>query len=183
MQTDPVISYRNLDPSPAIEALVAKRIAVLERISDRIIGCEVTLEAPQKRRLHGRAFRVRLNLHVPGPDVSVAREVVQGSAQEDLTLAVNRTFSAAEKQLKRHKKVMGAIEVKHHPPVLHGEISTLEPELGYGYLRADDGREVYFQRDALTSDVWDRLAKGSRLRFREMQGDKGAYATAVTVVK
>ena len=99
MQTDPVISYRNLDPSPAIEALVAKRIAVLERISDRIIGCEVTLEAPQKRRLHGRAFRVRLNLHVPGPDVSVAREVAQGSAQDDLTLAVNRTFSAAEKQL------------------------------------------------------------------------------------
>lgn len=67
---------------------------------------------------------------------------------------------------------MGAIEIKHHPPVLHGEISTLEPELGYGYLRADDGREVHFQRDALTSDVWDHLAKGSRLRFREMQGER-----------
>ena len=120
---------------------------------------------------------------MPGPDVSISREVAQGSAREDLVLAVNRAFTAAEKTLKRRKKVMDGVEVKHHPPVLHGAITELEPELGYGQIRADDGREVYFQRDALNADDWDRLGKGTRLRFREMIGEKGPYATAVTIAE
>lgn len=180
MQVPPVISYRNIDPSPAVSEIVGRRIAVLERIDDRITGCEVTLDAPQKRKLHGRVFRAHLNLHMPGPDVSVSREVAQGSARDDLLLAVNRAFSAAEKHLKRRKKKMGAIEVKHHPPVLHGVISLIEPELGYGYVRADDGREVYFQRDGFTTDVWDDLKTGDRLRFREEQGEKGPFAVSVS---
>lgn len=182
MQRDPVIAYRNLDSSPAVEEIVARRIEALERISDRITGIDVTIEAPQKRKLHGRVFRVHLNLHVPGPDLAVSREVSQGSARDDVLLAVNRAFSAAEKALKKQKKTMAAVEVKHHPPVLHGEITAIEPELGYGYVRADDGREVYFQRDGLTSDDWDRLGTGTRLRFREMEGEKGPFATGVTVV-
>lgn len=183
MQTDPIISYRNLDSSPAVQALIKKRISAVERINDRITGCEVILQAPQKRKLHGRIFKVRLNLHLPGPDLTISRTVAQGSAQDDLMLAVNRAFSAAEKQLKHQKKMMQAVEVKQHPPILHGEISVLEPELGWGYIEADDGREVYFQRDSLTTDVWDQLAKGTRLRFREFQGEKGAFAAAVTMVK
>lgn len=181
MQIEPIISYHHVDPSPAVENLVHRRIKVLERRDDRLTGCEVTMEAPQKRKRHGRVFKVRLNLHLPGPDVSISREIAQGSAQNDLILAVNRAFTAAEKALKKRKKKMDGIEVKHHPPVLHGEIAELEPELGYGWLQADDGRKVYFQRDSLASDVWGRLDKGTRLRFREMQGDKGAYAASVTI--
>ena len=96
-------------------------------------------------------------------------------------LAVNRVFSAVDKAIKKRKKMMGGIEVKHHPAVLHGEIVELELELGHGWVRGDDGRLVYFQRDSLTSNNWDRLKTGTRLRFREMQGDKGPYATAVTL--
>ncbi|MDG4648449.1 HPF/RaiA family ribosome-associated protein [Roseibacterium sp. SDUM158017] len=181
MQTEPIISYHNIDHSPAVDELVQRRIALLERRDERITGCEVTMEAPQKRKRHGRVFKVRLNVHLPGPDVSVAREVAQGSAQEDLILAVNRAFTAAEKALKKRKKVMGGVEVKHHAPILHGEIAELEPELGYGWVTADDGRRVYFQRDSLTSDQWELLEKGTRIRFREMEGEKGPYATAVTI--
>lgn len=183
MQTEPIISYRNVDRSAAVDELVTRRIAKLEERDDRITGCEVTLDAPQKRKRNGRVLRVTLNLHLPGPDVSISREVAQGSAREDLVLAVNRAFTAAEKTLKRRKKVMDGVEVKHHPPVLHGTITEFEAELGYGQLRADDGREVYFQRDALNADDWDRLSKGTRLRFREMIGEKGPYATAVTVAE
>ncbi|MGJ8561797.1 MAG: HPF/RaiA family ribosome-associated protein [Litorimonas sp.] len=180
MQIAPIISYRNIDPSPAVSELVTRRIGVLERISNRITGCEVTLDAPQKRKIHGRVFRARLNLHTPGPDFSVSREVAQGSARDDLLLAVNRAFSAAEKHLKRQKKKMGGVEVKHHPPILHGKITLIEPELGYGYLRADDGREVYFQRDSLTSDIWNDLENGERMKFREQDGEKGPFAVGVT---
>lgn len=53
IQSPPIISCHNLDPVPAITALIQKQIAVLERISDRITGCKVTLEAAQKRKLRG----------------------------------------------------------------------------------------------------------------------------------
>jgi len=181
MQIEPIISYHNVDPSPAVNTVVHRRIKALELRDDRITGCDVTLEAPQKRKRHGRVFKVRLNLHLPGPDLSIARETAQGSAQDDLVLAVNRAFSAAEKALKKRKKKLDGIEVKHHPPVLHGEITELEPELGYGWVQADDGRKVYFQRDGMTSNDWQRLHKGIRLRFREMQGEKGAFAASVTI--
>jgi ribosome-associated translation inhibitor RaiA/cold shock CspA family protein len=183
MQIEPILSYHNIESSPAIDALVQRRIAMLESRDDRITGCDVTMEAPQKRKRHGRVFRVRLNLHLPGPDLSISREVAQGSAQDDLMLAVNRAFSAAEKALQKRKKVMAGIEVKHHPPVLHGVIEEFEPELGHGWLRADDGRSVYFQRDSLTSDDWARLSKGSRLRFRETEGDKGPFAVSVSLAE
>lgn len=181
MESQPVISYRNIDSSPAVAAIVEKRIAALERISGRLTGCDVVIEAPQKRKVHGRVFRVHLNLHMPGPDLAVSRSVSHGSATDNVLLAVNRAFSAAEKALKKRKKTMGRVEVKHHPPVLHGAVSQLEAELGYGYIRADDGREVYFQRDGLTSDNWDAIAAGTRVRFREMDGEKGPFAAAVTV--
>ena len=150
MKTAPVISYRNLDPSPAVDAIARRRIDRLEHLFDRIIGCDLSLEALQRRKRHGRTVRAHLVVHLLGPDLSVERTVAQGSAQEDLIMAVNCAFSAAEKILKRQKKVMGHLEVKHHPPVLHGEITLIEQELGHGWLRAGDGREVYFQEDALT---------------------------------
>ncbi|MDG1167632.1 MAG: HPF/RaiA family ribosome-associated protein [Sulfitobacter sp.] len=181
MQIEPIISYQNLDHSPAVDDLVRGRIEALEKRFSRITGCEVTMHAQQKKKRHGRMFRVQLNLRLPGPDLSVSRAVSQGSAQDDLILAVNRAFSAAEKAIKKRKKVMGRVEIKHHAPVLHGKIAELEPELGYGWLRGDDGRMVYFQRDSLTSNGWGQLKTGTRLRFREMQGDKGPYATGVTL--
>lgn len=177
-----MISYHNLDASPAVDAIARRRTEKLEHLFERIIGCDLALEALQRRKRHGRTVRAHLVVHLPGPDISVERTVAQGSAQDDLILAVNRAFSAAEKMLKRQKKVMGHNEVKHHPPVLHGEITLIEKDLGHGWLRADDGREVYFQKDALTGGDWSSLSVGTRLRFRELQGDKGPYATGVSPV-
>lgn len=182
METAPVITYRHIDPSPAVETLIGRRVRKLERINDRIVGCDVTLEAPQKERRKGRVYSVRVVLRIPGPDLSAARTVAQGSARDDVLLAMNRAFSAAETQLKRQKKVMGGVEVKHHPPFMQGTVEQFETELGWGTIRTGDGREVYFHRDALTGADWDSLAPGTRLRFREMEGEQGAYATSVARV-
>jgi ribosomal subunit interface protein len=179
MQTLPIITFRNLETSPAVEAVVDKRIAALEHFSDRITGCEVILEAVQKRKLNARAFSVRVNVQLPGPDLSVTRTVAQGTAQDDLLLAVNRAFTAAEKQLKKQRDVLGRVEVKHHAPEVHGVITELEPELGFGWLKSDDGREVYFQRDSLVAGEWDALERGARMRLRVMEGEKGPFATGL----
>ena len=183
MDHPPVIAFRNLDPSPALETIIRKRVDRLVKLDDRITALEVTVEAPQKRKAHGRVFRVHVDVHRPGPAVEATRQYAHGSATDDATLAVNRAFSAAEKALKRQKERMKGVHVKHHPPVLHGMVTLVEPELGWGQVRADDGREVYFQKDGFTEDVWDRVERGARLRFREMDGEKGPYAVSISLAE
>nr|WP_281243841.1 cold shock domain-containing protein [Tranquillimonas alkanivorans] len=63
---------------------------------------------------------------------------------------------------------------------MHGRTETLEKELGWGLLRADDGREVFFEKDSLVQGDWSGLEKGERLRFHEREGEKGPYATGIT---
>jgi cold shock CspA family protein/ribosome-associated translation inhibitor RaiA len=179
MQREPIITWRNIPRSEEVEAIIHKRIASVEKFCPDAVGLRVTLHAPQKERHAGRGFDVRLHLDLPGPDLDVERTVRHGLAADDLTRAVNAAFSALEKRIKETRRVMGALEVKHHPAILHGEVVEIEPELGYGFVRADDGREVYFQKDSLVTGDWGTLHAGSRLRFREMDGEKGPFAVDV----
>jgi cold shock CspA family protein len=179
MQREPIITWHKIPPSEAIEAIIRQRIVSIEKFCPDAIGLRVTLDAPQRQRNAGRGFEARLHLDLPGPDLDVARSVRQGHAAPDLTLAVNAAFSALEERIKQSRRVKGALEVKHHPEIIHGEIVEIEPELGYGFVRADDGREVYFQKDSLVTGDWANLKTGSRLRFREQDGEKGPFAADV----
>ncbi len=95
-----------------------------------------------------------------------------GHAADDIVRAVNAIFTALEKRVRESRRVRAGQEVKHHPTILHGVIVELEPELGYGFLRADNGQEVFFQRDGLVTGTWEDLALGARLRFREQMGKR-----------
>lgn len=179
MQREPIISWRNIPRSDAVEDIIRKRIVALERFCPEALGLRVTLSAPQKPRHAARGFDVRLHLEVPGPDLDVARTVRHGLAADDVVRAVNATFTALERRIKETRRIMDGREVKHHSAVLHGEIVDLEPELGYGFVRADDGQEVYFQKDGLVAGEWADLAIGARLRFREQDGEKGPFGVDV----
>ena len=48
------ISFRNMDPSPAVEARIRKKAEKLERFHDRIIGCTVVVEAPHRHHHKGK---------------------------------------------------------------------------------------------------------------------------------
>lgn len=179
MQQEPVITWRNVQRSEAVETIIRKRIEAIERFCPNAVGLRVTLDAPQKPRHAARGFDVRLHLEVPGPDLNVARTVRHGHAADDIVRAVNATFTALEKRIKEGRRITAGQEVKHHPAILHGEIVELEPELGYGFVRADDGREVYFQKDGLVAGTWENLSQGARLRFREQDGEQGPFAVDV----
>ena len=47
------ISFRNMDPSPAVEERIHKKAEKLERFNDRIIGCAVVVEAPHRHHHKG----------------------------------------------------------------------------------------------------------------------------------
>lgn len=104
MQTPPNITYHNIDASPAIEDHVRRRIQELEARFDRIVGCDVVIDAPQKKKHSGRVFNVHLTVHIPGPDISASSTVAHGEASEDINLAIHQAFDAAARQLVEHKR-------------------------------------------------------------------------------
>jgi ribosome-associated translation inhibitor RaiA len=125
MQREPVITWRNVQRSEAVQAIFRKRIEAVEKICPNAVGLRITLDAPQKPRHTARGFDVRLHLEVPGPDLDVARTVRHGHASDDLVPAVSATFTALEKRVRESRRVRAGQELKHHPVILHGEIIEL----------------------------------------------------------
>ena len=73
MQIPLQISFRNMDPSPAIEAVVREKAAKLDRFFERIVSCDVTIEAPHRHHHKGKLYKVRIDIGMPGKDVHVIR--------------------------------------------------------------------------------------------------------------
>uniref|UniRef100_Q11G12 Sigma 54 modulation protein/ribosomal protein S30EA n=1 Tax=Chelativorans sp. (strain BNC1) TaxID=266779 RepID=Q11G12_CHESB len=106
MQSPPKVTFRNMERSDAIEGHVMRRVEEVEKCFDRVIGCDVVIEAAQKRKLSGRAFKVHVALQIPGPDVVVTRLVARSKAAENVNLAIHEAFSAATRRLLARKDQM-----------------------------------------------------------------------------
>ena len=113
MQSPLNISFRNMDPSEAIETRVREKAEKLERLYDRIISCEVVVEAPHRNHQKGKLYDVRINLSVPGDDINVGRTGPQNHAHEDVYVAIRDAFAAAGRQLEDHARKMRG-DVKSH---------------------------------------------------------------------
>jgi ribosomal subunit interface protein len=108
------ISFRNMDPSPAVEARIRKKAAKLERFHDRIIGCTVVVEAPHRHQHKGKLYSVRVDISVPGKEVVVDRAKPGDHAHEDVYIAIRDAFSAATRKLEDQARKMRG-DVKTHP--------------------------------------------------------------------
>ena len=113
MQSPLNISFRNMDPSEAIETRVREKAEKLERLYDRIISCEVVVEAPHRNHQKGKLYDLRINLSVPGDDINVGRTGPQNHAHEDVYVAIRDAFAAAGRQLEDHVRKMRG-DVKTH---------------------------------------------------------------------
>lgn len=178
--TAPVrITWRHLQPSEAVEELVRKKAARLERLQRRMTSCAVTLELPQRRHLQGKHFRVRIEIGVPGGKrLVVGRDPAQSRAHEDLVSALNAAFHEARRQLEdRVRRVDHRVKAREEPA--RAVVERLFPEEGYGFLRTPDGREIYFNERSVLRSAFGRLAVGAAVRFSEELGDEGPQASTV----
>jgi len=66
---------------------------------------------------------------------------------------------------------------------LKGEIKKLIRERGFGFISAEDGREVFFHRSALEGMDFDALEEGNSVEFDMERGPKGLRAVNVRVEK
>ena len=115
MQIPLDISFRNMDPSPAVETRIREKTAKLEeRFQDHMIGCTVVVEAPHRHQHKGKLYSVHIDISVPGKDhLIVDRAKPLDHAHEDVYVAVRDAFNAATRQLEDYRQRIRG-EVKAH---------------------------------------------------------------------
>jgi ribosome-associated translation inhibitor RaiA len=95
MQVD--TTFRDMVPSPALREAALRWATRLEHVSDRIVGCHVSIEKPHRHQLHGSPFQINVVLSVPGGRIAVSNQT-----NLDPYVALADAFRAARRQLVHH---------------------------------------------------------------------------------
>jgi len=171
-----------LEASDALQQRIEREARKLERFHDRITSCRVAVIGRAHRRRQGDLYAVRLQITTPvGGDVVVDRNPPADHAHEDAFVTVRDAFAAARRRLQdRRRRAQGQVKVHEAPP--EGRVSRVLRDEGYGFIETGDGREVYFHRNAVLNGGFDRLERGSVVRFAEAEGEKGPQASTVHLV-
>jgi ribosome-associated translation inhibitor RaiA len=98
------IVYREVERSDAIDAHVRKHVDKLEARAGRLVSCKVALEAPHRHKHHGRHYRVRIDLAVPGAELVVDRCPDAGREHEDAYASIDAAFGLAVRRLDDHAR-------------------------------------------------------------------------------
>ncbi len=180
METPVEIAFRNLDPSEFVEKRVRERVDRLEQYYGRITSCHVQIEAPHKHHTKGNRYEVRVEVRVPGTELTVNNKPGNVHAHEDIYVAIRDAFDAMERQLKKWKQKANA-DVKSHEAPLSGRIEELQPDRDFGQVAMTDGRLVYFHRNSVVDDGFDTLSVGDtvELVIPPSEGEKGPQASTV----
>jgi ribosome-associated translation inhibitor RaiA len=101
MQPTITLSYRHVEHSGALEDRARKLGARLERFSDRIMQCHMTLEGPGGGHDGGPGYLVKIDLTVPGAQIHADSLHVDGAGHKDIYLALRDAFNSAKRQLQR----------------------------------------------------------------------------------
>lgn len=63
--------------------------------------------------------------------------------------------------------------------MLKGKIKRMIRDRGFGFIEAEDGKEIFFHQTGLVEVDFDELKEGDEVEFETEQSPKGARATNV----
>jgi len=176
------ISYHGVDKSAALSECIRKHAAKLARFASSPIRCRVVVEPSERHHHQGNRYRIHVHLKVPGRDIQAGREPsVNNHSHEDPFVVVRDTFDAARRQLEDYERTRRGA-VKTHVPTARGEVAQIYKGADYGIIRTPEGREIHFHRHSVTDGDFDRIETGAHVRFHEVPGDQGPWASAVRVI-
>ena len=199
MPLTPTITFRGVERTPALDADVLTHLRKLERYYPRIMGCRVLVGLVQRHHEAGNRYHVRIDLTVPGDEIVVTHEANLRATGQDVDaekitrlaepdperkharVAIREAFDIARRQLQDYARRQRGT-VKTAVRLARGRVSQLFPIDEYGYLAAEDGHEIYFQKSSVLKDAFDQLTVGSAVSFVEEPGDKGPQASTVKLV-
>jgi cold shock CspA family protein len=193
------VTFRNIPQSDAIEALIREKAADLDKYYNHIMSCRVMIEVPHRHRREGTHPHIRIDLGVPGGEIVIKREPTPHSSQQDteteestkgmelerthkhLAVAVRDAFEAARRKLQDYARRQRG-DTKTHETKPRGRVNRIFPEEGYGYIETPDGAELYFHKNSVLGEGFDKLAIGSAVTFVAEQGDRGPQASTVILI-
>ena len=63
-----------------------------------------------------------------------------------------------------------------------GKVKWFSNQKGYGFITADDGKDIFVHFSAVKGDGYKSLAEGDEVEFEVSQGPKGEQATNVAKI-
>ncbi len=90
-------------------------------------------------------------------------------------------FSAGRSRSRSRGRTRGRARRAPMPsgPKVKGRIKKLVRDRGFGFVRGDDGKEVFFHRSGLGSTDYDALSEGDVVEYVVQEGPRGARAENV----
>ncbi len=178
------LTFRNVERTEPIESMIRDKVAKLEKICNYMILCKVAVERDQEHQRTGNPYRVRIDIVVPpGHEIVARRESSRGDMHDPLTTVIRDAFDAARRQLIEIVERQRADAKKHPRQIVEALVVKLVPDEGYGFIRDTTGREIYFHRNSVLHDDYDRLIIGTGVRFVEEEGEEGPQATSVQIIE
>lgn len=133
----PLITFRGLDHSDALETAIRKHVDKLAKYYQPIMGCRVLVEFAQGHHERGNHFHVRIDLTVPGDELVVAHDANLHASGKDLEepedaqraephperkhalVAVREAFDAARRRLQDYgRRQRGRVKAHPRPPAV-----------------------------------------------------------------
>lgn len=124
------IAFHELEHSDALSRLINDEAAKLDRYFDRIVSCRVLVEREQRHARGGAPYRVRIDIRVPGEEISVdaspslsaeasdddatmRRKALEIRAMyKDPALAIRAAFRRARRRLQDHARHLKGAHVR-----------------------------------------------------------------------
>ncbi len=182
MQVAPQIDFQGMDPSPELRQRAEEWIGKLETRCGRITSCRVVIKAPGEHHKTSGLYEVNVELALPdGRSVTAARTPPADERFRDAHFAIDECFRRARRRLQdQARRLRGQVKAHEVQPI--GTVVVLHPEENYGFVRTADDRDIYFHRNSVLDDGFDKLEVGTRVSFDEEQGIKGPQASTVRVL-
>lgn len=175
------ITFRDMEPSPALEARIRELASRLDRFSDQIMRCHVIVEPPAHHKRQGFLYDFRIDITVPEAEIAIRHAHPADHSHEDPYVALRDAFRAARRKLEDYERKRRR-DVKSHNQPAHGRIKEVDAHRGLGQIETDDGRLIYFHRNSVIGGRFQDLTTGTEVRFAEEAGDLGPQASTVHVI-
>lgn len=129
MKTPLQITWREIDQSDAVEAVIREKVAKLEHFCDEILSCRVVVDEPHRHQHKGRHFQITVDLSVPGNEIIARRSPNANGAHEDVYVAIRDIFEEATRQLKNYvRKRRGDVKAHSRTQSFHVDELTQPSE-------------------------------------------------------
>ena len=115
--------------------------------------------------------------------IAVVEKPDTGKQYIPLETVIRDAFEAARRQIVSLSTEQQGKRKMHPEQEVSAVVDKLFTEEGYGFIReVSTGKEVYFHRNSVINNDFDRLVVGAGVRYKETMGEMGPQATTVQLI-